>query len=356
MCCFVKSLTVAFLLHCPFLSFGQDYRIYHQLINNAERCYFLQGNTDSAFFYYDKAFAAYSFVFARDCYLAAQIACYHKNEKCTPYLRKCFEMGIDRQQLLLSPVLAPVAKDSTAFRKRFKEYGALRKKYLARIDAALLADMIRLTCKDQTDKRMPVADYAPRLLQTTNHLAGVMRRYGYPGEKLIGLSQNTIMAELGQPQKEVHNYTWGRTLQDEYMSIDQGWTTILYIHMRCPFHKFTAMWGNFIGRGEVHPQNVAIYYDAIFHTFFLPDKRDRDNMTQLFECGGFERPNGWYMMNKMSKDVVPAPYYNRHKVDSMRSTLYLPSIALDSAKRAVGKIQGFKTSFGHYWFADEMAR
>jgi hypothetical protein len=116
------------------------------------------------------------------------------------------------------------------------------------------------------------------------------------------------------------------------------------------------MWGDFIGRGEVHPQTVAIYYDAIFHTFFLPDKRDKDNMTQLFDCGGYERPDGWYMMNKMSKDVVPASYYNRNKVDSMRSTLFLPSIALDSAQRAIGKIQGFKTSFGHYWFADEMAR
>jgi hypothetical protein len=145
-------------------------------------------------------------------------------------------------------------------------------------------------------------------------------------------------------------------MQDEYMSIDQGWTTVLYIHMRCPYHKFARMWDQFIVKGEVHPQTVAIYYDAIFHTFFLPDRRDRDKMTQLFDCGGYDRPQGWYMMNRMSKDVVPVSYYNRHKIDSMRTTLLLPTVAVDSAKRAVGKQRGYKTSFGHYWMADEMAQ
>jgi hypothetical protein len=62
------------------------------------------------------------------------------------------------------------------------------------------------------------------------------------------------------------------------------------------------------------------------------------------------------MMNRMSKDVVPVSYYNRHKIDSMRTTLLLPTVAVDSAKRAVGKQRGYKTSFGHYWMADEMAQ
>ena len=48
----MKSLPFAFLLLFPFLSFGQDFRIYHQLINNAERMKMLRYNGIDASLYF----------------------------------------------------------------------------------------------------------------------------------------------------------------------------------------------------------------------------------------------------------------------------------------------------------------
>ncbi|HTN17905.1 MAG TPA: hypothetical protein VL092_09510, partial [Chitinophagaceae bacterium] len=47
---------------------AQDYEAYHNYVNTAEKL-LVNGKTDSALWYYDQAFAAYDFVFAKDAFI-----------------------------------------------------------------------------------------------------------------------------------------------------------------------------------------------------------------------------------------------------------------------------------------------
>ena len=44
----------------------ENYNLYHEKINKAEKFYFIENKIDSALYYYDKAFDEYSFNFLRD--------------------------------------------------------------------------------------------------------------------------------------------------------------------------------------------------------------------------------------------------------------------------------------------------
>lgn len=341
-------LLPAFLLFLlPVLGRGQDYRIYHQLINNAQRCYFLYSNSDSAFYYYDSAFAMYDFVFAQDCFMAAQIAYYHKDDRYLTYLRKGFTAGITPKHLTLAPVFAPLVNDSLVFRRKFKDYATLRKQYLGRINARVLEDMIRLTCQDQVDKRLADEAYVPRLEQTAAYLRVVMSKYGYPGEKLIGLTQADIMEELGHKGKDLRYYKWGRTMEDwEYVA--QMYVTPIFIHMLCPFYKYTNYWDNCIMKGEIHPRDVAMFHDAIFGRYFSSDVKASMQRGVMYGCGVYERPAVCYRMNLLTNQSVPATY-GRRATDSARSAMFISKMAVDSARDAIGKQRGFKTNFGLFY-------
>jgi hypothetical protein len=343
----MKLVPIFLLFLLPIVAIGQDYRIYHRLINNAQRCYFLNGNTDSAFHYYDSAFARYDFVFAQDCFMAAQIAYYHKDSRYMAYLRKGFAMGITPKHLTLAPVFAPLVKDTIAFKKRFKDYAEQRKLYRHRLDTNVLANMIRLTCQDQANKRMADEAYAPRLEKTAAYLHSMMNTHGYPGEKLIGLTQADIMEELGQKGKDLRHYKWGRTMEDwEYVA--QVSVTPILIHMLCPYYKYASYWDKFIMNGEIHPRDVAMFHDAALGRCFSNDTKATTQRGTLFGCGVYEKPTICYRMNFLTNHAVP-PTYGRRATDSARTAMFISTIAIDSARDVIGRERGFKTGFGLFY-------
>jgi len=352
-----------FLLYTIHATGQEDYRIYHKMINNAERCFFLENKTDSAYQYYDAAFAKFDFVFAKDCYMAAQIAYYNKNERYIAYLRKGFKNGIRPEQLKYSEILSPLLKDTLAFKKKFNDYQELRKAYLKRINVWALKKIIQNVCQDQSEKNIYHNDDVPgheyeyyrKLYPHINFIETLTRQVGFPGDKLIGIDQVNIMKELGQDSADymdLYNQIYRdpkyHTEKTQFYSCDdcvaQTKVFPLLIHHVCAYQYFSTYWEKLIISGQVHPRDVAMLYDNIVDLYNPElDPSMIKKITDAFACT-YSRPCGCYENNIFVHYKTLG--CNRHVVDSMRTALYINTLEVDSAKKNFGDHRMFKTTFG----------
>ena len=335
-----------------------DYRIYHRWINNAERCFFLEGKTDSAYQYYDMAFAKFDFVFAKDCFMAAQIAYYNKSGKYADYLRKGFKNGLRSEQLKSSKILASLATDSVVFKKKFQDYKELRKLELKK--------MIQHVAQDQSEKNMPYSDndyqneyeYYHKLQVHINFIEALIKQVGFPGDKLIGIDQDNIMKELGRDSSDYIDLYDQIYKDPKYRVSKMQFTTCndciaqtmifpLLVHHVCIYQLFANYWQKLIISGQIHPREVALLYDNSLLLYDLPKSEENrgSKIANAFSCN-YTKPFGCYYIN-------PLVYYknincDRAVIDSMRTALYINTIQVDSFKQIFSDKYGFKTSFGFF--------
>ena len=329
----------------------EDYRVYHRWINNAERCFFLESKVDSAYQYYDLAFSTFDFVFAKGCFMAAQIAYYNHNEKYIAYLEKGFKAGLGPQHLKLSAILAPLAKDSISFAKKFRNYPALHKAYLKKINVNILRTVIKMNALDQSQKRLPARQYTPMLHNTLFAVDAIIKSVGFPGEKLIGLTQPGIMHELGYEGQDYKYFPWGHTFDGEYEYIAQTDILSILIHGRCTYQMFSKYWDKLISLGQVHPTNVAMLYDGAYS--FYSDRyttAQQKEWADIYKCY-YDHPPGCYKKNAFVD--YSSCKCNRHDIDSMRTALYINTLAVDSAITIFSQKHLFKTFFGFFSNAND---
>lgn len=322
---------------------AQDYTIYHRLVNNAERCFFLKGNTDSALRYYDSAFKEFDFVFVKDCYMAAQIAYSQKDKRYIAYMRKGFAHGLQPWHMKMAPVFAPLVKDSVGMMRNFKDYRSLRKRYLQGIKVSVLKKITEMAAKDQTEKRFPTEQYVPILTSNVRHIEELIKHVGFPGDKLIGISQQDILKELGYPGIDIVDYPWGKGFTDDDSSLGQCCIIPLLQHRDCTYLLFHPYWDQLIRSGQVHPRDVALLHDWMLLHWLQTEKQQKEWFI-AYGCppegvgDGCYSVNAWYdhASNKCDPRIT----------DSLRASLYIVSLEVDSAKYALGAMLGFKTKFG----------
>jgi len=340
-----------------------DYRIYHRWVNNAERCFFLDGKTDSAYRYYDMAFSKFDFVFAKDCFMAAQIAYYNKSDKYISYLKKGFKNGLRPDHLKYSKVLAPLIKDSIAFKKKFNDYDELRQVYLKRINAVALKQVIKHVSQDQTEKNFRYSDrdwkgesiYAKKLEKHMSFIEALIKQVGFPGDKVIGIDQEDILKELGYDSSDyidLYNLIYKdpqyHTRRGQFEICDdcisQEHVFALLYHQVCAYWPFSKDWEKLIISGEIHPRDVAMLYDEFAGLYYMDADQVRSKkIAEIYECGSVRVP-GCYKTDQFTD--YKSPNCNAHITDSLRVALYINTLAIDSAKKTFGAMHGFKTQFG----------
>lgn len=331
-----QLLVIVFVLSAV-LAKGQSYFKYHRLVNSAERCFFLENKIDSAYCYYDKAFAEFDFVFVKDCFMAAQIAYFNKCDKYTAYLEKGFKNGLRWQELKLSPVLKPLISDTIGFKRKFKEYPAQRRAYLRHINWHVWKRVRDDFITDQKEKLLPAEQYGPLVAKRIATLKALVDIVGFPGDRLIGISQLSMMKELGENGQD---YPGGMSSPDVYNGLSEHHLFPLLIHYPCSYDVFEKNWLRFIDNGQVHPGDVALLYD----NRWLKLEQWQRAQYKDFLCGYTIPKGGFRKFNFM-----PYPQdLKRQTVDSMRAALFINPSAVDSAKHSFGRTHGLKTEFG-FW-------
>lgn len=308
-----------------------DYFKYHEYINKAEIFFFKEKNNDSCFYYYDKAFKEFEFVFVKDIMNVAQIAYYLKKDY-RKYLMKGFDYGLKLDHLRWIKLFEPDLKKLLVDKALNKEFKLRKEKYLEKIDLEYLNTIYDFAFQDQIDKLNP----DPRVYESKRDRAfekieKLIREKGFPGEKLLGIQDSTVFKDSKSKYKDVkerakkHKLNYF-TSDDQILSQDMIYAIL--IHNFCSYNTLKDIWIKEIKKGNIHPRDVALLHD---------------NMYRSYEC---------------SKPIIPYKInlfvnYNKYsklndKINTQRKKIFINDLEIDELKKEYEQKYGFKFFWG-FW-------
>jgi hypothetical protein len=300
----MKTIITIFLFCSPFICFAAqtNYIIYHQNINKAEEFYFINHNYDSAVYYYKTTFACFDFCFAKDCLIASQLALFEKNMiDAKLFLSKGFENGLQLDSLQTIKyklfnldeqrvtIFDTIYKNRLLYNELESIYKINRKKYLARINKVVLLGICQNYFIDQCRKKKRIfyketedirdSLYAIVIKNNMQYLDSVINLFGLPLEKICGIVQEDILAELGYKNKDVLDYfkkesEYNRTaknIEENQFTADENdfvskRTFVQILHYPCYYFKNKEKFFSQIQKGELHPREAAMIHDFVFTT------------------------------------------------------------------------------------------
>lgn len=328
----IKRLLPVLLVLGSYLSHGEvNYFNYHREINKAEHLFFVENKQRQAFAIYDKLLQHYDFVFVKDYFIAAQIACkYRDTQKVYRYLTACFKNGLRIGQLSLSPALADCGMQEQNPKLR-SIYDSCRKMYLAKIDLDYLGKMYQQYSEDQNDKSLPRQQYNEALRRHLELLIGYIKTKGFPSDKLIGIEDSSVKVNgrnLEQWYKKVCRDNFVRP-NDHLSFNDNGSLSScvalwLLLHHSCAYQYLEPYILAEIRKGNLHPRDAALLYDNMRRMVHLADD-------PKLGCKPFDKH--YYKLNSFCtypdnwRDDIP-------RIDSLRQVWSIVSIAEDSIRKS----------------------
>lgn len=324
---------IVFFLVSSFSFSQENYNDYHKKINKAEQLYFIQNKVDSSLYYYDKAFEEFSFNFLRDIINAAQIAKFN-NKPFLKYIYKGFQFGLKIERLndypLFKKEIAKLKKD-----KQVNEtYSKARKKYLQSIDFEYLNWLDDIAIKDQSDKDNP--KYKSVISNTLKIFEKKIIDKGFPGEKIIGVSDSLLFYEIHKPYmslKEKIKRKGDKSLY-YFMQTDDELNMayvglILLVHHCCAYEQLSEILKNEITKGNIHPRDVGMVADNALRYY-----------------GQMKQP---YLLNVFARSKYNAEQKsNPKKINAVRKKLGVNTIEVDNAKLEFETKYNFKLISGFF--------
>ena len=322
-----------------------NYFNYHRDIVRAESLFFIGNTPKPAFEIYDRILNSYKFVFVCDYFMAAQMACEHRDtQRVYRYLTACFKNGLRLDQLSLSPVLIKSGMQENNCKLQLL-YDAGRKEYLSGIDYNYRGKVYQIYCEDQIDKELPRDQYNEKLLQHLDELLGYIKAKGFPSDRLVGIDDSSLVVN-GRTILE-----WNRKIRrkrllppddlhgrgnDDYLA---GTMIIPFLlHYPCAFQKLEPCLLAEIKKGNLHPRDLGLVYDNMNRmSKFMDDHRlaCAPISNQYYKLNYFNQyPEKW-------RDAIP-------QIDSMRQTMNICTIAQDAVKRRKCDQLGFYNKTG-WW-------
>lgn len=333
----MKNNLFYLLLIVSFNSFSQktNYIDYHITINKAEELFFLEQKTDSALFYYDKAFKEYDFIFVKDLVNAAQIAIF-SNKPYQKYIERGFYYGLKLSHLDNFPLFNDVIINLKNQKKTLKKYTIARKSYLSKIDFNYLDEIYKLAVIDQKEKRKK--NYDTLVHNITDKIIEKTLKKGFPGEKIIGISDSLVFSEINDKNLDLFEQIKSNP-ELSYMTSDEKllsikWPLILFIHNGCSYTLYENVFLIQIEKGNMHPRDVAILYDNQYRYI---------NYFSSF-CQQVKL-NGVYRLNPFTDY---ANNNNTEETNLMRKKLHIVSTFIDEKKKEYEIKYGFKM-FSGFW-------
>ena len=344
----MKPINIFLLLVCFTSSAAGKigYFEYHAQVNKAESLYFIANRPAAAFKVYDDLLSCYDFVFVRDFYVAAQIACTCNDRKrVSHYLDACFKNGLRLEQLGLSPVFKEYGFTVSADTALSALYERDRNQYLAHLNQGYRAKMYQLYSEDQIDKHGPNKSYRQSIQAHMQEFLDDIAVSGFPGAKLIGIDDATVRVK-GLSFKQWYQKVCSvrGVAIDEYHGNgeDASLASCTFIpfllHHPCAYEKIQPFIRQEIAKGNLHPRDVGLLHDNIM-------RLGAQSRMLSIPC----KAPGKYFFKLNSFCAYPANWRkDRLQIDSLRATLNICSLLTDSLKNQKMTALGFYHDFG-FW-------
>ncbi|WP_168732762.1 hypothetical protein [Flavobacterium sp. WV_118_3] len=311
-----------------------NYFEYHKLINKAEEQYFIKSDIDSTFYFYNKVFTSYNFVFVKDLVNAAQIA-YFCKKPYRQYLEQGFEYGLKIDHIRYIPLFKTIYKQLSADTKLKKIYSIKRRDYLSRIDVNYLDYVYTVGFWDQRGRFLDRKVYEKRKKSILITLTDSIVKKGFPGDRLIGIADSTIFRQLGSKKPNFYDRVKPHKELWDYFSCNEQELTekmmvLVLINNFSSYYKLKEYWLTEIKKGNIHPRDVALLHDNTYRSSTNP---------------GFSTLKGVYHTNPF---VSYGEKWKRKDINKMRHDLFMVAMEVDEKKKEYEKKHGFKLFWG-FW-------
>jgi hypothetical protein len=187
-----------FLLFLTVQLFGQNYIDYHRTFNRIDEDV-LSENYSIAIARLDSVYSKYNFIYAKHCIKALQI-CITANDsiRANKWLEKCFIQGIPIWIIRTNEITSKCIPFSTT-QNTFKNFDSLHAIYASSLDTLLIKKIDNLLTIDQKYTQKVNEGFVLFIpffwlqwginnKRQFNQIKQIIEFYGYPEEKLIGLS------------------------------------------------------------------------------------------------------------------------------------------------------------------------
>lgn len=207
---FNTSILLFFLLHLNLQLHSQDniHFKYWETYYNLEECV-IDSNYKKALEYYHGLYQQYEFIYANHAFMGLQLCALNADQKNSKkYIEQCYKSGI-LEDVIRNNIL--IKEHIPNFEQYHINYDSLRALYWSRINLEIREEIIKMDSLDNiaTDKvnKSFLHYFQWRRVSKRNakRIFEIIEKYGYPGEKLIGINQNQQLIDSLSEYKVGYN-------------------------------------------------------------------------------------------------------------------------------------------------------
>lgn len=381
---------------------NENYWEYHQNIRQAEIEFFINNNIDNCLDFYDKALNGFSFNYLHDLVNVAQIA-FYSNKEYKSYIYKALYFGLESQHLKQIPLFkkSDIIQELEQY-ENTDEYRDIRKKYIKSIDYGYLEWTYDLIINEMLCRRTDCNNYFEYIQNLLTDLVTQIKMKGYPGNRLIGIDNSIAFSEIGNPELDlkvrVKKYSGilcdhisdsesiilevneNGNIQTETLMVEDIGIVIkeenglvieetesffvtdsiknclttedavlsntlipLFLwHHDCAIYYLKDLLINEIGKGNLHPREMAHWADVIY----IKKNYDKSIFDVSPFCDNAMGEEGVFRMKWNINRDFGEYSYSEQQTDELRKKYSISPLEVDRQKEYYEKNKGFKLFWG----------
>jgi hypothetical protein len=342
----------AFIFFCANSLFSQQME-YYRHINQAEELFVLYHDAQ-CFKEYQKAFNTKARYFAKDAYIAAQIAFYLKDEKkVLVYLKQSFELGLPFSALKSAPIFQQI-ETTPIFPEIVKVFQQCKK---PTFDAAA-RDTIYHKCFISDSLKFYMGRDSKKIAQFTqfedsfrDHLKQEYLSKGiFPNENLIGIATDSVYEDFMRRFGHVDPYAaeekqlFGSTnsIPTEYGLVSKYSFSVL-LHSSCSFPNYQKLLFAAVLSGYMQPIEYGLLHETSI-SWNQEATNQNENCTRLLS-NAYYNILGFDPRNKIQTRIDVSDTEGMKQVEKNRTTIGMQKYSIDQLKRIDQKNLGLKFFF-----------
>jgi hypothetical protein len=346
----MKIIAIVFFFANSLIAQQMDY---YRHVNQAEELFVLNHDTQ-CFKEYQKAFRTKARYFAKDAYIAAQIAYYLKDEKkVVLYLKRAFELGLPFTALTSAPIFQKI-ESASVYPEIVKVFQQCKK---PTFDVAV-RDSIYHKCFISDSLKFYMGKDSKKIAEF-NQFEDSFRDYlkqeylskgMFPNENLIGIATDSVYEDFLRRFGHVDPYAaeekqlFGSTnsIPMEYGLVSKYSFSVL-LHSSCSFPNYQKLLFEAVSNGYMQPIEYGLLHETSI-AWNQQASNPNEKCTRLIS-DSYYNILGFEQRKNIQTRIDDSDSAGIKRVEKNRATIGMQKYSIDQLKRLDQKNLGLKFFF-----------
>jgi len=325
----------------------ENYMAYHQGIIRCEEQFLYHNSIRKALNGYRELFSTYKKPFAKDCFIALQLACYIKDTANTTFFfRTAFERGVTWTAIEMAPAIKNFFDRKQKYKKEiFDLYPECREKWQGSINYSLRRTINDLMKRDTELKvwterfeRNSKEEYDAETVENevqdsiATEIVKLTKRYGFLGDNVIGFYEGS-KADSGTFDKG-HCYAITSMIDNQFF------------HHNCLYFLLKRELDTALVNGEISPAMYATIYEWTYSSVENNGPESWKGHPPNKLC--IPSPNKRTAFYKVAPTFSSIMMEDNALINRNRAKIWLPSVDHTKKKKAFEKEEKIRLFFGFF--------